>query len=46
MIGTKPAAEAAVCILLRQDTEVEERCAWIEAEGELTVDRAQVIMRT
>ena len=47
MIGTKPAAEAA-------DTRapqgvrgmVEERSIWIEAEGEPTVDRMEVIMRT
>ena len=46
MIGTKSTAEAADAVLFRQDGVVEERSIWCEAEGEPTVDRMEVIMRT
>ena len=46
MIGTKSTAEAADVAPFRRGGVVEERSIWSEAEGEPTVDRMEVIMRT
>ena len=46
MNGTKPAADAADAILLRQNGVVEERSIQVEAGGRPTVDSMEVIMRT